>query len=465
MTFGIRRGNSLSAMEVFQMNRDDAQNLLDDLIARAKKLGADAADALVVNSTSISHAERLGKTERLERSESRDLGLRVFFGKQQAVVSSNDWDVETLDDLVERAVAMAKVVPEDPYCGLADPEFLFSGDIPDLDIFDTTEPAPEALIDRAKAAEEAARAVAGVTNSEGAEASWSLNDVTLAASNGFSGGYEISRHGVGVSVIAGEGTEMERDYEFSSTVHESDLDDSAAVGRAAGERAVKRLNPRKAPTAVAPVVYDPRVSHGLIGHLASAINGAAIARGTSFLKDAMNSKIFADGITVTDDPHRKRGLRSKPFDAEGLANASMNLIEDGVLTSWVLDLRAARQLGLKSTARASRGVSGPPSPSVTNLYLAPGSVPPKALMADIDSGFYVTELMGYGIDMITGDYSRGAAGYWIEKGEITYPVSEMTVAGNLKDIFLNLIPADDLTFRYGSNAPTVRVDGLTVAGE
>ncbi|MDD9929847.1 MAG: TldD/PmbA family protein, partial [Rhodospirillaceae bacterium] len=400
-----------------------------------------------------------------ERSEARDLGLRVFFGKQQAVVSSNDWQAETLDDLVDRAVAMAKVVPEDPYCGLADADQLFTGDLPELDIFDSTEPAPEALIERAKAAEDAARAVKGVTNSEGAESSWSLNDVTLAASNGFSGGYEISRHGVGVSVIAGEGTGMERDYEFSSTVHESDLDDSTAVGKAAGERAVKRLSPRKGPTLKAPVVYDPRVSHGLIGHLASAINGASIARGTSFLKDAMDTKVFADGITITDDPHRKRGLRSKPFDAEGLANQSMSLIEDGVLKSWILDLRSARQLGLTSTARASRGVSGPPSPSVTNLYLVAGTDTPEALMSDIDSGFYVTELMGFGIDMVTGDYSRGAAGYWIEKGEIAYPVSEMTVAGNLKDMFLNLTPANDLTFRYGTNAPTVRVDGMTVAGE
>tara|TARA_A100001037_G_scaffold47096_2_gene38612 strand:+ start:256 stop:1599 length:1344 start_codon:yes stop_codon:yes gene_type:complete len=447
------------------MNGDDARSLLDDLITKAKKRGADAADALLVNSTSISHAERLGQTERLERSEARDLGLRVFFGKQQAVVSSNDWQAETLDDLVDRAVAMAKVVPEDPYCGLADVDQLFTGDLPELDIFDSTEPAPEALIERAKAAEEAARAVKGVTNSEGAESSWSLNDVTLAASNGFSGGYEISRHGVGVSVIAGEGTGMERDYEFSSTVHESDLDDSTAVGKAAGERAVKRLSPRKGPTLKAPVVYDPRVSHGLIGHLASAINGSSIARGTSFLKDAMDTKVFADGITITDDPHRKRGLRSKPFDAEGLANQSMSLIEDGVLKSWILDLRSARQLGLTSTARASRGVSGPPSPSVTNLYLVAGTDTPAALMSDIDSGFYVTELMGFGIDMVTGDYSRGAAGYWIEKGEIAYPVSEMTVAGNLKDMFLNLTPANDLTFRYGTNAPTVRVDGMTVAGE
>lgn len=447
------------------MNGDDARSLLDDLIAQARKRGADAADALVVNSTSISHAERLGKTERLERSESRDLGLRVFFGKQQAVVSSNDWDAETLEDLVDRAVAMAKAVPEDPYCGLADPEQLLTGDILDLDVFDSSEPAPEALIARAKAAEEAARAVEGVTNSEGAEASWSLNSVTLAASNGFSGGYDISRHGVGVSVIAGEGTAMERDYEFTSTVHESDLDDSTTVGTVAGERSVKRLNPRKGPTVKAPVVYDPRVSHGLLGHLASAINGVSIARGTSFLKDSMGAQLFDSAITVTDDPHRKRGLRSKPFDAEGLPNAATDFVQGGVLQSWVLDLRSARQLDLSSTARASRGVSGPPSPSVTNLYMAPGTVSPEELMADIDSGFYVTELMGFGIDMVTGDYSRGAAGYWIEKGEIAYPVSEMTVAGNLKDMFLNLTPADNLKFRYGTNAPTLRVNGMTIAGE
>ena len=447
------------------MNGDNARSLLDDLITKAKKRGADAADALVVNSTAISQAERLGQTERLERSEARDLGLRVFFGKQQAVVSSNDWETTTLDELVDRAVAMAKVVPEDPYCGLADTDQLFSGDLPELDILDSTEPTPEELIERAKATEEAARSVEGVTNSEGAEASWSLSDVTLAASNGFSGSYKVSRYGVGVSVIAGEGTAMERDYEFSSTVHASDLDDPTEVGRAAGARAVKRLNPRKAPTSKVPVVYDPRISHGLIGHLASAINGSAIARGTSFLKDAMGTKVFVDGITITDDPHLKRGLRSKPFDAEGLANQSINLIEDGVLTSWVLDLRSARQLDLASTGRASRGTSGPPSPSVANLYLVEGSDTPEALMADIDSGFYVTELMGFGIDMVNGDYSRGAAGYWIEKGEIAYPVSEMTVAGNLKDMVLNLTPANDLIFRYGTNAPTVRVDGMTVAGE
>lgn len=447
------------------MNTEDARSMLDGLLSRARAKGADAADALIVDSTSLSHAERLGKTEQLERSEARDLGVRVFFGKRQAVASTNDWDTAMLDELVERAIAMAKAVPEDPYCGIADPDQLFTGTPPDLDTFDPTEPTPEDLIARAQAAEAAARAVPGVTNSEGAEASWSSNAVMLASSNGFSGHYAISRHGVGVSVIAGEGTAMERDYEFTSTVHCSDLDDPADVGRAAGERAVKRLHSRKGPTVRVPIVYDPRVSHGLIGHLAGAINGAAIARGTSFLKDSMGKAIFASGVTVTDDPHRRRGLRSKPFDAEGLPNTAMNLIDGGILTSWILDLRAARQLGLESTGRAARGVSGPPSPSTTNLYMAAGTVTPAELMADIESGFYVTELMGFGIDGLTGDYSRGAAGFWIEKGEIAYPVSEMTIAGNLKDMFLNLTPANDLVFRYGSNAPTVRVEGMTVAGE
>lgn len=447
------------------MEKDAARSLLEDLLAQAKALGADAADAMIVNSTALSHADRLGKTELLERSESRDLGLRVFFGKRQAVVSSNDWKAATLDELVERAVAMAKAVPQDPYCGLADPDQLFQGDVPDLDIFDPGEPAAETLIERARATEAAARDVYGVTNSEGAEASWSSTSVMIAASNGFSGGYAISRHGIGVSVIAGEGAGMESDYEFSSVVHGGDLDDPASVGRAAGMRAVKRLNPRKGPTVKVPVVYDPRVANGMIGHFAGAINGASIARGTSFLKDAMDTKVFADRVTIIDDPHRLRGLRSKPFDAEGLANDAMNLIEDGVLTRWILDLRASRQLGLDSTGRAARGVSGPPSPSTTNLYMAPGRLTPAALIADIESGFYVTGLMGFGIDGLTGDYSRGASGFWIEGGEIAYPVSEMTIAGNLKDMFANLTPADDLEFRYGSNAPTLRIDGMTVAGE
>ena len=442
---------------------DDAQTLLEDLIGKAKTAGADAADALFGRSVSLSYAQRLGALERLEREESEDLGLRVLVGRRQAMVSSSDTAPAALDALVERALAMARAVPEDPHCGLAEAEQI-TRDPPRLDICDPSEPTPETLIERAAACEGAARAVPGITNSEGAEASWSSSRIDLAASNGFSGGYAVSRHSLGAAVLAGEGLGMERDYEFSTTVYGADLDDPAAVGRKAGERTVRRLGARKVETRKVPVVYDPRVAGSLLRHLAGAINGMAIARGTSFLKDKLGERIFAPGIAVVDDPHRPRGLASKPFDGEGIANARLDVVEDGVLATWILDLASARQLGLETTGRASRGTSSPPGPATTNLYLEPGDVSPAALMADIAEGFYVTEMMGMGINGITGDYSRGAAGYWIEKGELTYPVTELTVAGNLKDIFLELTPADDLEFRYGTNAPTLRIEGLTVAG-
>lgn len=437
---------------------------LSDLIAKARKAGADAADAIYVNGISLSHAQRLGKIEKLERSEGSDLGLRVFVGKRQAIVSSSDMSPRALDALVERVIAMARTVPEDPYCGLADPQQIFRGPVADLEICDPYEPAPEVLIERASKAEDAARAVAGVTNSEGAEASWGQTRVALAATNGFAGSYGVSRQSLSVAVLAGEGTGMERDYEFSSAVFSEDLDDPVAVGKSAGERAVKRLNPRKVGTQKVPVIFDPRVSNGLLRHLAGAINGSAIARGTSFLKDSMGKRILPATLSVIDDPHRRRGMASKPFDAEGIANEPMALVENGVLKSWVLDLRSARQLGLKTDGRASRGTSGPPSPSTTNLYLPAGTVTRDAMLADIKSGFYVNDLMGFGVNSVTGDYSRGASGFWIENGALAYPVSEVTIAGNLKDMFLNMAPADDLEFRYAVNAPTLRIDGLTIAG-
>jgi len=439
-------------------------DLLTDLIAKAQKAGADSADAIFVNGISLSHAQRLGKIEQLERSEGSDLGLRVFVGKRQAIVSSSDMSKAALDELVERVVAMARAVPEDEFCGLADPDQIYRGPIADLEICDSAEPSPDTLIERASQAEDAARAVEGVSNSDGAEASWGKTSVALAASNGFAGGYDVSRQSVGVSVLAGNGTGMERDYEFTSAVFSDDLDDPAAVGKEAGERAVKRLNPRKVGTQKVPIVYDPRVSNGLLRHLAGAINGSAIARGTSFLKDSMEKQILPSDLSVIDDPHRKRGMASKPFDAEGIANDRIALVENGVLKSWVLDLRSARQLGLQTTARAARGTSGPPSPSTTNLYLPAGKVSPEDLIADIKAGLYVNELMGFGINGVTGDYSRGAAGFWIENGKIAYPVSEITIAGNLKDMFMNMVAANDLVFRYGVNAPTVRVEGMTIAG-
>jgi PmbA protein len=445
------------------MPQTDALSLLGDLIARATKAGADAADAVLFESASLSHAQRLGKVEKLERSEGYDLGLRVLIGKQQAIVSSNDRSPAALSELLERAIAMAKTVPEDPYCGLAAPEEL-ARDWPALDLDDPTEPAPETLIARAAAAEDAARAVPGVTNSEGAEAGWSRSRVALAASNGFAGSYSGTHSSISASVLAGTGTGMERDYDYTTAVWAEDLLDPQAIGKSAGERAVKRLNPRKMPTQKVPVVFDPRVAGGIMRHMIGAISGPSIARGTSFLKDKLGQRIFPAGLSIIDDPHRKRGLRAKPFDGEGVRNQRRAIVEDGVLQTWLLDQRSARQLGLKSTGHASRGTSGPPGPAPTNLYIEPGKLAPDALIADIKEGFYITELMGMGVNGVTGDYSRGAAGFWIENGQLTFPVSEVTIASNLKEMFLNLTAASDLVFKTGSDAPTLRIEGMTVAG-
>lgn len=442
----------------------EAEALLERVIDEAKAAGADAADAVMAEGISLSASWRLGQAEDLERSEAQDLGLRVLIGKQQAIVSTSDHSPPGLAGLAERAVAMAKLVPEDPYCGLADAAQLAKS-WPDLDLADDTEPSADDLVARARAAEDAARAVDGITNSEGGAASWGRSRATLATSTGFMGGYATTRFTVSASVLAGEGTEMERDYDWDLACFEADLDDAAKVGTQAGERTIRRLNPRKAQSGQVPVVYDPRVSGGLLRHFSGAISGAAIARGTSFLKDQMDKPVFAEGITVIDDPHRERGLRSRPFDGEGIATSKREFVQAGVLQSWVLDCRSARQLGLETTGHAARGTSGPPSPSSSNLYIAAGDVTPDALIADISSGFYVTELIGMGVNGVTGDYSRGASGFWIENGAITYPVSELTIAGNLKDMFRHVTPANDLEFRFGVDAPTLRVEGMTVAGQ
>ncbi|MBX6743632.1 MAG: TldD/PmbA family protein [Acetobacteraceae bacterium] len=432
------------------------------LVAAARKAGADAADALLVAGTSLSVQRRLGKIEQLERAEGFDLGLRVFVGKRQAIVSSTDPAPEGFAALAERAIAMARAVPEDPFAGLPDaPDGLVAAD---LDLADAAEPSAEALIERAAAAEEAALAVPGVTNSEGAEAGYSRYAIALAASNGFAGEYVRTSHSISATALAGQGTAMERDYDYSTTVHLSDLEDAAEIGRRAGDKAVARLNPRRPKTARIPVVFDPRVANSLLGHLAAAINGAAVARGTSFLKDRLGQRVMAPGITVLDDPTRRRGLRSRPFDGEGMKGERRAIVEDGVLTTWILDWRSARQLGMASTGHASRGTSGPPGPAPTNLWLAPGTRTPAELMADIREGLYVTEMIGMGVNGVTGDYSRGAAGFMIRNGALAEPVSEITVAGNLKDMFLHLTPADDLQFRRGTDAPTLRVEGLTMAG-
>ena len=440
-----------------------ASERLEDLIRAAKRAGADAADAVFVESVSASVSYRLGKLEDVERAESSDLGLRVFVGKRVAFVSSTDLSKDALSALPERAVAMAKLAPEDRFACLAPPE-LFARNWPDLDISDPDEPAPELLIERARAIEGAALAVKGVTNSEGGGAGFGRSSVTLVTSEGFTGQYAGTSHSMSAVVLAGDGTGMERDYDTASARHGSDLESAEVVGKRAGERTIARLNPKKAKSQAVPVVYDPRVSMSLIGHFAGAISGASIARGVSFLKEHLNKPVFAPSIRIIDDPHRKRGLRSKPFDGEGVANARRALIENGVLTTWLLDCASAQQLGLTSTGHAARGTGGPPAPSATNLYMEPGPRSPHALIADIREGFYVTELIGMGVNGVTGDYSRGAVGFWIENGKRAYPVSEVTIAGNLKDMFLHLEPANDLVFRYGTNAPTLRVEGMTVAG-
>ena len=445
------------------MAKTDIKETLSSLIRAAKSAGADAADALLVENVSSSVSYRLGNLEDVERAESHDLGLRVFVGQRVAFVSSTDFSRDALEQLPARAVAMAKLAPEDRFAGLA-PRNRLASNIPNLDLEDPSEPSTEELVELARSVEGAAMAVTGVTNSEGGGASFSRTAIALATSEGFYGSYAGTSHGIGVAVLAGEGTDMERDYDQASARHRDDLLSPEAVGKSAGERTIRRLNPHKVKSQAVPVVYDPRVSNGLIGHLAGAISGASIARGVSFLKDMLGKEIFGPGINIVDDPHRIRGLRSKPFDGEGVANRRCALVNKGVLQTWLLDCASARQLGLSTTGHAARGTGGPPSPSSTNLYMEAGSLTPDALLADIKEGFYVTELIGMGVNGVTGDYSRGAAGYWIENGNVTYPVSEITIAGNLKDMFRNLTPANNLEFRYGVNAPTIRIEGMTIAG-
>lgn len=437
--------------------------LLSDLIDRAKAHGADDADAVLAESRSLSLTYRLGRQEQIERSEGSDVGLRVFIGQRQAIASSSDFAPAAMDELAGRAVAMARAVPEDPYCGLADADLLAT-EVPDVDSCDSVEPSMDALLARAAAAEDAALAVPGVTNSEGANASWVLTRSAIVATNGFARTRARSRQSLSVSVLAGEGKGMERDYDYTTAIFWEDLRDPAEVGRTAALRAVRRLHPRKAESAQVPVIYDPRAARSLVAHLGSAVNGAAVARGTTFLKGRLGQQIFPESITVFDDPLRRRGLRSRPFDGEGIATRPMAIVDRGVLVTWILDLRSARQLGLQTTGHAVRGTSAPPSPGISNLFIDPGAETPEGLIGSVGRGLYVTELIGMGINSVTGDYSRGASGFWIENGQLTYPVSEVTVAGNLLEMFARVTAANDLEFRYGTDAPTLRVDGMTVAG-
>ncbi|MGB0820029.1 MAG: TldD/PmbA family protein [Parvibaculales bacterium] len=437
--------------------------LAHKLIELTKAAGADAADVLVSDSASLSVSCRMGQLEDTERAESRDIGLRAMIGQKQAFVSGSAVDEEALKQLAQRAVDMAQATPEDRYCGFA-PEDRLSSEIPALDIADAYEPDADKLLSMAVACEDAARAVDGITNSEGGGAGWGRATTALVTSHGFEGAYTSTSFSTSCAVIGGEGEAMERDYASHTARHLEDLDAPEDIGARAGERTIKRLNPRKMESTKTNVVYHPRVSASLLGHLSAAISGSAIARGTSFLRDQMGQQVMSKAITIHDDPLRPRGLRSAGFDGEGVKTEKLTPVDKGVLQCWWLDSAAARQLESETNGRAARGIGGPPSPSATNLYMQAGNDKVDTMLKNIGTGFYVTELIGMGVNGVTGDYSRGASGFWIENGEIAYPVSEMTIAGNLKEMFLHMTPADDLQFRRGVNAPTILVEGMALAG-
>lgn len=442
------------------IDQSELQSRAVRLVEAARKAGADSCDAVAVTGVSLAVDVREGKVEETERAEGDDVTLRVFVGKRTAAVSANQ-----LDDpgtLAERAVAMARVAPEDPYAGLAD-EHLLVKNMPGLELLDSREMTADALADIALEAETAGLEVAGVSKSGGAGASWRLAGVVLATSHGFEGSYMTSRYGMSMTAVAGEGTSMERDYDFDSRTYFEDLDAPAEIGTRAGERAVRRLNPQKLSTRTTNVIYESRAARSILGHLTGAINGASIARKTSFLKDRMGEAIFAPGIQIVDDPFKRRGGATRPFDGEGTAASVLHMIEDGILQHWFLDGASARELGLEPNGRAHRSGSGT-SPGATNITLMPGELSLDTLMAEAGSGLLVSDLIGHGVNGITGDYSRGAAGFWFENGEIVEPVSEITIAGNLNDMFRRLVPGSDLDNRYSAATPSVMIEGMALAG-
>lgn len=442
-----------------------AQERAAALIDLARKAGADAADAIYAGSSSEGVQVRLGKLEDIERSESEHLDLRVFVGRRSASIGSSDLSDAALKELAARAVDMARAAPEDQYAGLAPEELLFREALPALDLEDSAEPSPQDLLARALAAEDAARAVAGVTNSEGGSASLARRVMALVTSHGFAGAYGGTSHGISAVVIAGEGDTMQRDYGYRTARHLADLPAPEEIGQLAGDRAIARLKPGRLKSGPLPVVFDPRVGGSFIGHLAGAMSGNAIARRASFLLDRDGAQLFKPGVTIVDDPLRQRGLSSRPFDGEGLPVARRELVTDGYLTGWLMDSAAARQLGGTPTGHAVRGAGGSPGVGTSNLHLAAGTMTPDELMADIADGVYVNELIGHGVNGVTGDYSRGASGFRIVNGKIAGPVAEFTVAGNLIDMFAALTPANDLEWHRAVNVPTIRIDGMTIAGD
>ncbi len=442
-------------------------NIATYAVEEAKKNGASEADAIIVEAADTSFRTRLRNFENVERSESRDLGIRVFLkekaGYRAAVISTNNLQRDNISETVKRAINLAKMAPADEHARLAE-KGEYTSDIKDLQTFDSAEASTEELKGWALEAEDAALSVNGITNSEGADASFSTAETVMVTSKGFSGVYKNSGFSISVSVIAGKDMEMETDYEYSYARFKKDLAAPKDVGRKAGEITIKKLAPRKIKTCRVPIIFDPRVSKGILSSLSAAINGSSIVKKSSFLAEKMGEKIFPDFINIYDDPTIARGLSTEPFDAEGVRGEKMALIENGVLKNWILDIRSATKLGLKSNGRASRGISSNPSPYSTNVYMNAGKISPADMIKDIKEGLYLMDVFGMGVNNVTGDYSQGASGYWIENGEIAYPVSEITVAGNLLDMFKNITPANDLEFRYSKNAPTLCIDGMTIAG-
>ena len=440
-----------------------AAKIAVSLVERGIKAGATAADVLYVGDASSSVGVRLGEIESLDRSEGEQIGLRLFDGQRSATVASSDLSDEVLTTLVERCLAMAREAPEDPYAGLAATELLQRGELAELDLEDNEEPDPAELRARALEAESAALAVPGVKNSSGASASASSNVIALATSGGFAGAHRRTSHGCSAAVVAGEGAGMQRDYAFHSARHLVDLEAAADIGRRAGIRAVARLNPKRPKPGRYPVLFDPRVSSTLLGHLSGAIAGSAVARKTSFLQDRLVERIFASGVTVIDDPLRARGLRSRPFDGEGVRVKRMEIVLDGTLTSWMAESESARQLGIEPTGHAARGAGGSPGAAPSNFYMMPGHRSREDLLASVPEALLVIELIGQGVNPVTGDYSRGAVGFMVRGGQIAESVSEITIASSLIDMFATLEPASDLEFRRGIDAPTLLVPEMMVA--
>lgn len=440
------------------------QNFIKDLIHQAKKTGATAADAVMLASTSVGVQVRNGQPEELERSETKTVGLRVFIDKRSATISTTDLQKENIAKLVEQAISMAKILPEDPFSGLPEPSEKACIDPKELDLYDASERSTQEMLEQAKRAEAAALAVHGVTNSMGGSCGYGKTEMILANSNDFFGTYARTSHSLSACVLAGTGTDMQRDYDYHSTVHLKDLEDAKAIGRSAGEKAVAKLNPKKPKTGILPIVFDPRVANSIIGHLAGALNGYSIARGTSFLKNDMGNLIFPEHITIIDQPYQIKGLASRPFDVEGLYPEELKLVDQGKIANWLLDSRTANQLGLVSNGHATRGPSSPPSPTTTNLYAMAGHQTPTELMADIKEGIYITEMIGSSVNMLTGDYSRGASGFMIRNGQLAEPVMEFTLASTLKEMFSQVHVANDLKFRYSTNSPTLRINQMSVAG-